>query len=47
MKGPKQKKYPIRCKSARFCNEHYKYKTTECLEQHDSLYHSQHEKEKL
>ena len=28
-------------------NERYKYKTTECLEQHDRLHHSQHRKEKV
>ena len=28
-------------------NEHYKYGTTECLEQYDSLHHSQCGKEKV
>ena len=41
------KKDPIRCKSAKCYNEHFKYKTTECLEQHDRLHPSQHGKEKV
>ena len=28
-------------------NEHFIYKTTECLEQHDSLHHSKYRKEKV
>ena len=39
-----KKKDPIRCKSTKCYNECYKYKITECLEQHDRL---QHGKEKL
>ena len=37
---------PTRYKSAKCYNEHFIYKTTECLEQHDSLNHSQHGKKK-
>ena len=38
------KKDPIRCKSAKWYDDGYKYKTTECLEQHNRLHHSQHGK---
>ena len=34
----------LRYKSEEFQNEHYTYKTKECLELHDKLYHSQQEK---
>ena len=37
----------MRCKSAKSYNEHFIYKTTECLEQHNSLNHSQYGKEKV
>ena len=40
-----KKKNPMRYKSAKCCNERYKYKT-EFLEQHNRLNHSQHEKKK-
>ena len=42
-----KKKDPTRCKSAQCYNKRFVYKTTECLEQHDSLHHSQHGKEKV
>ena len=41
-----KKKDRIRCKCAKCYNERFIYKTTECLEQHYSLHHSQHGKEK-
>ena len=37
---------PLKCKSAKCYNEHFKYKTKECLELHDKLHHSQQGREK-
>ena len=36
-----------RCKSTKCHNEHYKYKTKECLELYDKLHHSQQGREKI
>ena len=39
-----KKKDPIRFKIAKCYNERFIYKKTKCLEQHNSLHHSQHGK---